>query len=523
MTNLPPRPTWKLGDEILPASYPALSLDPDAAFAAALAVDAGHDRMNEVSDVQKAALCYAAESMRGGFASLAFNSQSRSIKAPSGWIAMHGPGPSKSVLDIVLIHPDEPGAWHVSFHFDEVMIPAAAERDKALAREIHEAKIAAGATPQEAMLAEILGSLRGAKGERTPLERELDALRKDSASYRSASPGDVLDRINATALALGEGGWRGVGKAGHPRGTEASECVAAEAFLPLKKHPEIWWRGMEFSIAPQRRYERVDEHLKPSSDRMGGSAHIPMTILSDLIRAGAQHVLVARANEDAGAKSWICYSARESAALLQDAGMAAVAASGGFFDAAVADRLRDFSASIAAKDVERNLDEWLALAPRLVDAGFSDAGHRFDCNDLDDSSFANCSADLRRVILETQDGIYQIDMSLDDEGGISQVDAGRIMKPNVPWDDPDADEKRDALDAQALSSFEVRPVGRFRMTEGGLQADYGAGPDGAPAIAFDIRNVRDMNGIIASLSSTCCCFDEEHPQDPDGDGPSCGP
>ncbi|RMJ20393.1 hypothetical protein PHISP_08737, partial [Aspergillus sp. HF37] len=91
------------------------------------------------------------------------------------------------------------------------------------------------------------------------------------------------------------------------------------------------------------------------------------------------------------------------------------------------------------------------------------------------------------------------------------------MKPNVPWDDPDADEKRDALDAQALSSFEVRPVGRFRMTEGGLQADYGAGPDGAPAIAFDIRNVRDMNGIIASLSSTCCCFDEEHPQDPDGD------
>lgn len=514
MPQLPPRPTWMLGEETLPASYPALSLDPDTAFAAALARDGGYDRMDDVSDVLKAALCYSAESMRGGFASLAFNSQSRSIKSPSGWMALQGPGPSKSSIDIVLVHPDQPGAWHVSFHFDQVMIPAAAERDKVLSREIREAKLAAGATTQEAMLAEILGSLRGAKGERTPLEKELDTLRQDPANYRSAAPGDVLARIDATALILGADGWRGVGTAGHPVGTEASDCVAAEAFLPLKKHPEVWWPGMQFSIAPQRRYGRMEEHLRPSSDRMGGSAHIPMAILSDLIRAGAQHILVARANEDAGAKSWVCFG-DERAALMQDAGMAAVAASGGFFDSAVVDRLRDFSASIAAKDVERNLDDWLALAPRLVERGFTDASSRFDCNDMDDFSFAICSADLRRVVLETQHGIFQIGMNLDENGNVSRVEAGRIMKPKVAWDDPDRDEKRAALEARALSSFEVCLVGRFRMSESGLQADYGDGADGQPAIAYDIRNVRDMNGIIASLSSTCCCFDEEHPEEAD--------
>lgn len=212
MPKLPPRPTWTLGEETLPASYSALSLDPDAAFAAALARDGGYGRMDDVSDVLKAALCYSAESMRGGFASLAFNSQSRSIKSPSGWMALHGSGPSKSSIDIVLVHPEQPGAWHVSFHFDEVMIPEAAERDKALSREIREAKLAAGATPKEAMLAEILGSLRGAKGERTPLEKELDTLRQDPANYRSAAPGDVLARIDATALILGADGWRGVAK-----------------------------------------------------------------------------------------------------------------------------------------------------------------------------------------------------------------------------------------------------------------------------------------------------------------------
>lgn len=522
MPELPPRPTWKLGEEVLPASYPPLMLDPDAAFAAALEADAGHDRCSDVSDVLKAALCYSAESMRGGFASLAFNCQSRTIKAPSGWMALHGPGPSKSSIDIVLLHPDEPGAWHVAFHFNEVMIPAAAAREEALSREVRQARLAAGATPREAMLAEILGALRGGKVEKTPLEQELDALRRDPMSYRSAAPGDVLRQVDATALVLGPEGWRGTGKPGHPTGTEASDCVSADAFLPLKKHPQTWWPGMQFSITPQSRFERMEEQLRPRSDCMGGCAHIPMTILSDLIRAGAQHFLVARANEDAGAKSWVCFGS-ECTVRLQDAGMAAVAASGGFFDSAVSDRLRDFSAAIAAKDVERNLEDWVSLAPRLVEHGFTDAANRFDCNDMDDFSFAACTGDLRRVVLETQHGLYQIDMELDREGGVSRVEAGRILKPDVSWDDPDRDEKRAALEARALSSFEIRPVGRFRMTEDGLQADYGAGPDGAAEIDYTIRNIRDMNGIIASLSSTCCCFDEEHPQDPDRDDPCCGP
>lgn len=42
----------------------------EAAFASALAADTPYERLNDVSDVQMAALCYAAETMHGGFAIL---------------------------------------------------------------------------------------------------------------------------------------------------------------------------------------------------------------------------------------------------------------------------------------------------------------------------------------------------------------------------------------------------------------------------------------------------------------------
>lgn len=519
MTNLPPRPTWKLGNEVLPASYPAAILDPEAAFAAALAAKAPYDRLNDVSDVTKAAVSYAAETMRDGVAMLAFMARhqaSTPLVSEDGWMAFYEPGPSKTVIDLVLVNPVEPGAWHVSVHYDKRMTDGARARAKELEDQVHAARVAAGASDRDAHLAVILASIGGGKGDQTPEQKALKQLQSDPASYRDAQPGDELTRFCATALILDEGGWKGVGLPGYPRGTERSDSVPASKFLPIEKHGSVWWSGMEVIAAPQSSYRRHEQHLHPGSDRMGGSAHIPMTILSGLVRSIGQAGRVQEANRETGQRSWVSFGDSRSV-LLQDAGMAVVAASGGFFDQDVADRIRDFSAGIAASDVARNMEDWFALVPRLEARGFTDASHRFDCNDMRDQSYAKVEEAMRCAVLETQHGTYRIDMHEDGEGGIARIEAFRVLIPEIHWNDPDRDEKRGELRSRDILSFDTRPVGRFVMTEEGLKPAYGATEEGQPAIDYTIRNVRDMNGIVASLSSTCCCFDEEYPEKTEDD------
>jgi hypothetical protein len=64
-------------------------------------------------------------------------------------------------------------------------------------------------------------------------------------------------------------------------------------------------------------------------------------------------------------------------------------------------------------------------------------------------------------------------------------------------------------------------AGRFFVTEDGpedgLRPDLGG--EKRPEIERSIRNVRDMNGLIGSLASVACVFDEEHPEG-DEDGPN---
>ena len=66
------RPTWYVGGEIHPAPFHASLLEFAACFRAALDISSGAYRMNDVTTVINAALCFAAETMRDALAELAF-------------------------------------------------------------------------------------------------------------------------------------------------------------------------------------------------------------------------------------------------------------------------------------------------------------------------------------------------------------------------------------------------------------------------------------------------------------------
>jgi hypothetical protein len=152
------------------------------------------------------------------------------------------------------------------------------------------------------------------------------------------------------------------------------------------------------------------------------------------------------------------------------------------FDASVSRRLTAFWAGIAAQDVEGHLEVWFALAPQLAAAGYGTGDEAFCCNDGRDLARAALDGEVRSLRTETQNGVYRVDMTEAEDGGIARVLAVRE------------------------SGGRDIPIGRFIMTDAGLRPDFG--PESGPEIAHHIRNVRDLNGAIGSLASVACVFEE---------------
>jgi hypothetical protein len=163
------------------------------------------------------------------------------------------------------------------------------------------------------------------------------------------------------------------------------------------------------------------------------------------------------------------------------------------WDRTVDDRLTAFWAGIAARDVERHLEDWFALAPGLAAAGYTDGEGDFSCNDGRDIAIGAVSGQVRSLRTETQNGTYRVDMTEAEGGGIARVLAVREVGG------------RDL------------PIGRFTMTDAGLRPDFG--PENGPAIEHHIRTVRDLNGAIRSLASVACVFDDEVRRPREQDGP----
>ncbi|MCA9772702.1 MAG: hypothetical protein KC466_09870 [Myxococcales bacterium] len=470
------RPTWKLGDETHPATYPAVDLDPDQALQAALEATVGYDRYNDVSLVLGAAIDHAAECMKDAISEIAFRARDLGPDTPqvseSGWRAFWEPGPSGTNIDLMLVHETEPGAWHLSVRFNPVMTEAAEAREAEIEARIAEANT--GVSPRDLFMARLFPK------KDDPLMAELKRLEDDPASYRPAARGDRLTVVYGTALDLGAKGWRGTGPGGKPAHVE--EFAHARHFLPLKAYQDTWWNGLQLTLRPNPSYQRHEGMLTHSNDRGGACPEIPLRILSDLIRASDLAPQVAKRAAEVGSLPWISYGA-EHRVPLEEAGHAMVHAAGGVFDASVSRRLTAFWAGIAAQDVERHLADWFALAPELAAAGHGTGDGAFSCNDGRDLARAELNGPVRSLRTKTQNGIYRVEMTEDGEGGVARVLALREVGG------------RDL------------PIGRFLMTEEGLRPDFG--PGNGPEVAYQIRTVRDLNGAIGSLASVACVFEEE--------------
>ena len=474
------RPTWELSDKTYPATFPADQLDPDETLQAALDVRASYDRYNDVTTVLGAAIDHAAECMKDAIAEIAFRARDLGPDTPqvsdSGWRAFLEPGPSSSNIDLMLVHETEPGAWHVSVRFTPVLTEAAAAREAEIEARFAEANT--GVSPRDLLMARLFPK------KEDPVLAELKRLEEDPASYRPAARGDRVSVIYGTALDLGPSGWRGIGPGGKPAHVE--EFAHARHFLPLKTHQDSWWNGIQLTMKPVPAYQRREGMLTHNSDRGGACPELPIRILSDLVRsAGLAHLVEERAAE-VGRLPWISYGA-EHRVPLEEAGHAMVHAAGGMFDETVGCRLTAFWAGIAAQDVERHLEEWFTLAPEMAAAGYGTGDEAFSCNDGRDIAQAVDNGPVRSLRTETQNGVYRVDMTEAEDGGIARVLAVRE------------------------SGGRDLPVGRFIMTEDGLRPDFGL--ENGPEIAHHIRTVRDLNGVIGSLASVACVFEEEHGAD----------
>lgn len=472
MPPLPPRPTWSLDDKELPAAYPAGLLDPDEAIQRALAGRKSYTRQDDVSLLQHAAITYAGECMADALAELAFRAQEVGPDAPlqgsSGWMAVSMPARSKSSLELMLVHPVEPGGWHIEMRFRPEMTPEA----KARAVEIEKSMRDAGVSPIDIILASVTGK-------DIPFSAQMKALEADPASWIPAGRGAALTMVVGTAVDLGAKGWNGIGAGGKPRGLEEFETRAS---LKKRGPDQVWWSGLHLKLQPVPSHQIRDGLLTPNNDRGGACPHLPAVILSDLVRAQDLAGLVTARAERAGSMPWICFGSGD-AVHLDDAGHAISHASGGLFDKSVETRIRDFSAAIAAQDVERHLEEWTDLVRSMLENNRSNEDMAFDCNDLRDIAHARSEGNTQSLFTRTQHGRFRLDLISDEAGNLQGVQAFRC------------------------SGARDHAVGRYRMEGGALQADYG--PENGPEIAYEIRNIRDMNGIINSLSSVACCWEEE--------------
>lgn len=469
------RPTWDLDREARPATLPAAGLDPDEAVREALLADAPHDRHADVTTLVGAAINFAAESMRDALAELAFRARDLGpeggLRSGTGWRAFWEPGPHGSNIDLVMTHEREPGGWHLSVRFAPVLTEPAADRVTALEAAFRVAR--PGLSPRELLMARIV------PGKDDPTLSELSLVESDPASYRPAARGDRLEIAYATALDLGPTGWRGIGPGGRPARVE--EVADARTFLPVRAYERVWWGGLQLTLKPVPAFQRHEGRLIPNSERPGACPEMPLRILSDLIRSAGLGDEVRRRSEEAGQLPWISYG-DERHVLVEEAGHAMVHAAGGMWDRTVDERLSAFWSGIAAQDVERHLDGWFALAPQMAKSGYGSGGEAFSCNDGRDVATGATAEGVRSLRTRTQNGTYRVDMTEAEDGGVARVLAVRE------------------------SGGRDIPIGRFIMTGTGLRPDFG--PENGPAIEHDIRTVRDLNGVIGSLASAACAFEE---------------
>lgn len=480
----PSRPVVDDHGEKRTATFPAANVDIDASFREALAQTRSYSRMSEPAEIEKAACDYMAECMKTAIVDLAFLAHDKGhLASSSGW-EMRISSSSYKEMVFVLTHQEKPGAWGGVIDLAPVMTEDAKSRLRTLSDSLEEQLLSQGLDRHAIMMRSILGRSK----DPLPVEIEISALKKDGMSYEPVAADHVFREMRAYSVRLPAGGWNGRGCPGIPPGTEdSSDLTLLDPATPEKRAG--WAFGYMAKLSPVRRYNDTIDALTPSSGRDGVVPGAFTEIVSDLIRSNGLEAQVLARNPEIGNLPWITYS---HSPLLEELGYALAHRAGGLFDASVTATIRDYSASIAAMDMRNHLEEFVALVPRLIEKGHVSPDTTFDANDMRDQGHAEIDGNTLMLFTRTQNGSYRVDIRME-EDRVAGVTCHRMA-----------------------GSEPVRQVARFVMADAGLVHDYDGAFGGEPPIDYSIRNIRDVNNIILSLSSIACVFEEEHgPAEPE--------
>lgn len=462
------RPTWRLQDQILPATFPAAGVDRIAAIETALSRQAPYERCNEVTEFVKSALTYHVEAAAEAYVALAAKSTAGSISGFAGWEAKTIDTALPGAADLLLTNPDHPGGYHVSIRARPVLTEDAEANLRVFQSKAEKELDALGIPASERLMRDVLGT-----NHPTTNEVFIESLKKHPDSYRGVAAGDVFDKLIVTAVNI----------SGPPPGVEAQDCNAQSEVLG-KDVDDGYFRGQHIHIGRSHVPDEDGMLSESTALRIGGSAEIITPILSGLLKENGLGAAIAARNAEIGKLSWKCFG-DAAGAERSEAAHACVSESEGLFDAGVLEDVQAFARGVACHDISRHADDYVSLARNLLAGGHVDTESAFDANDLRDWVHVEQKDEVLSLFNRTENGAYRLDIGLDGDGEAAVLEAFTISAPGKPC------------------------IGRFHRDEGIWREDYAGDVIWGDQVEQNIRNLRDLNNMISSLASLACVLEEE--------------
>lgn len=434
----------------------------------------GHERMGDTSSVSNAIAAYASATLLQSIGGLAFQiARQASVQGEDGWSAHAYKSESSHKSSFLIFEDDEPGGALIQVEYEQVFKPEIKERMNALFYADHEKLRARGIDSSDLLVKEILKKGRDEK-EVTEEYLETLTLKNDPSSYVTPREGHPVKDVSVISLDLDNMLVGGSNRHGVMRHLEKSLSSTLEEAEQPGYNP-----GKILGMKAVRR----DDHATVMLPLLGTCLmpEIMLSALSGLLRKnGYADEVEARERLFSQQKIWTSdvshYPDLESFAY------ALVHENKGFVDRETVEEIRLFSAEIAAHDISLFLPALVKLSQGLIREGY-DGEKTFDCNDLRDIASVRETEHGPVLITKTQHGTYYVLLRMSENQNVTSVHVSKSGGKN-------------------LGSFSIR--------EGQISPDMDNYPE------YTIRNVRDMNNAILSLSSVACVFEEENPdQSPD--------
>lgn len=278
---------------------PARLIDPDAAFAAALAQEVSYGRGLDVRKVLDAAAGYAAQTMSGALGALAVRLSAEGPLRNGGWTAEALPVPSPTARSFRVSSSAEAGDFVITLEFRRDLADGVRSAVSDLNARVEAERRARKVSRTDMVVAEVTG----VPAFDTDAARDLAAVLADPASYAP-----IGERTAVRHLVI------------HRDGVPV-----------LDQKPALRTFG-------SRRYMPNRPGFPQEPDPV-------IVILSGFLRQAGLDGQVAEANAEVGAFPWSASGVAHFTAL-EEAAYAAVCAAGGLFDETVSGRVRDFAEAL---------------------------------------------------------------------------------------------------------------------------------------------------------------------------------